>query len=237
LVARHQKAQMPQPGSFTVNGSAGQPALPPYQIHHYPATLIDTRSAAGGRRFTLRPVLPQDDLLLAELVAGLSPAARRNRFFGAVNLPLARLRQMASVDYQQQLGLVVTTQVDGSERVVADARYCIDTAGDGDQAEFALMVDEHWRRKGLGCWALQSLKQAAAKAGLTWLHAEVRDGNDPMLSLAQRCGFAANPDPEDELVIRVHHRLNGHAPLADVAPRGLLGWLRRALPGRAQVLS
>ena len=128
-----------------------------YQIHRYPATLIDTRSGADGRRFTLRPVLPQDDLLLAELVAGLSPAARRNRFFGAVNLSLARLHQMACVDYQQQLGLVITTQVGGSERLVADARYCVE-AGGGDGAEFALMVDERWQRQGLGQWALQALQ-------------------------------------------------------------------------------
>ena len=212
---------------------SAQLALPQrYQIHRYPATLIDTRSGANGRRFTLRPVLPQDDLLLAELVAGLSPAARRNRFFGAVNLSLAHLRQMSSIDYQQQLGLVVTTQVDGSERVVADARYCVDL-DEGDSAEFALMVDERWRRHGLGRWALQSLQQAAALAGLTWLHGEVRSSNDAMLSLVQRCGFAAGPDPEDELVVKVEHRLGGSSATVSARPGGVLGWLRRAWPGLA----
>ncbi len=212
---------------------SAQLALPQrYQIHRYPATLIDTRSGADGRRFTLRPVLPQDDLLLAELVAGLSPAARRNRFFGAVNLSLARLHQMASVDYQQQLGLVITTQVGGSERLVADARYCVE-AGGGDGAEFALMVDERWQRQGLGQWALQSLQQAAARAGLTWLHGEVRCGNRPMLNLVRRCGFATSPDPEDDLLVKVQHRLNASSVSAPARPRGMLGWLRRAWPGLA----
>ena len=54
------------------------------QIHHYPATPIDRRRGRDGVALTLRPVLPQDDLLLAELVDGLSPAARRHRFHGAV---------------------------------------------------------------------------------------------------------------------------------------------------------
>lgn len=214
-----------------VSTPSAHPAVPlRYQIHHYPATLIDTRSSAGGRRFTLRPVLPQDDLLLAELVAGLSPASRRNRFFGAVNLSLAHLRQMSSIDYQQHLGLVVTTQVDGCERVVADARYCVDAA-DADSAEFALMVDEHWRRHGLGRWALQSLQQAAALAGLTWLHGEVRSSNQAMLSLVQRCGFAAGPDPDDEFVVKVQHRLGASSAAAWAQPRGVLTWLRRAWPG------
>lgn len=208
--------------------------LPPYQIHHYPATLIDTRSDAGGRRFTLRPVLPQDDLLLAQLVAGLSPAARCNRFFGAVHLSLARVQHMTCVDYQSQLGLVVTTQVDGSERVVADARYCVDGTGDG--AEFALMVDEHWRHQGLGCWALQSLQQAATQAGLIWLHGEVRHRNDPMLCLAQRCGFTASPDLEDDSVIRIQNRLGGTVATGRAERRGMLGWLRRVLPSRSAVL-
>lgn len=212
---------------------SAQLALPQrYQIHRYPATLIDTRSGADGRRFTLRPVLPQDDLLLAGLVAGLSPAARRNRFFGAVNLSLARLHQMASVDYQQQLGLVITTQVGGNERLVADARYCVE-AGGGDGAEFALMVDERWQRQGLGQWALQSLQVAAARAGLTWLHGEVRCGNRPMLSLVQRCGFATSPDPEDDLLVKVQQRLNASSVSAPARPRGMLGWLRRAWPGLA----
>lgn len=217
--------------------SLAQSAPPPrYQIHHYPATLIDTRTSSDGRRYTLRPVLPQDDLLLVELVAGLSPAARRNRFFGAVKLSLARVQQMCCVDYQQQLGLVVTTSVDGSERVVADARYVVDSDCDGSSAEFALMVDDQWRRRGLARWSLQVLQQAAVQAGLTWLHGEVRQGNASMLSLMQSCGFAASPDPEDDLVVKVQRRLGSTATPPATTPGGLFGRLRRALSSHTPVL-
>jgi len=219
------------PSTVSTSGASLQAPLRD-QIHHYPARLIDTRSGTGGRRFTLRPVLPQDDLLLAELVAGLSAEARRNRFFGAVNLSLAHLRQMSNVDYRQQMGLVVTTQLHGRERVVADARYCIE-AGGGNGAELALMVDERWQRQGLGQWALQSLQQAASQAGLTWLHGAVQCGNGPMLSLVQRCGFATSPDPDDDLLMKVQHRLNASSVSAPARPSGVLGWLRRAWPGPA----
>lgn len=203
-------------------------------IHHDPATLIDFRGVAGGRHFTLRPVQPQDAMLLGELVAGLSPQARCNRFFGALNLSPAHLRQMCCVVDRQQRALVVTVQVDGSERVVADARYCVDEAGEGSGAEFALMVDERWRRLGLGHWALQSLKRTAARSGLTWLHGEVRHGNQSMLGLARRCGFTAAPGSDGEPVVKVWHRLDRTAAPATEPSRHLLGWLRRALPGRAQ---
>ena len=69
-----------------------------YQIHHYPATLIDMRALVSSSRRTLRPVLPQDQPLLGALVAGLSPAALRNRFHGGVRLSRTRLQQMACVD-------------------------------------------------------------------------------------------------------------------------------------------
>ena len=32
-----------------------------YQIHHYPADLIDVVRLPGGRRILIRPVLPQDE--------------------------------------------------------------------------------------------------------------------------------------------------------------------------------
>lgn len=198
---------------------------PPYRIHHYPASLIDTRTLRSGRRLTLRPVLPQDGQLIGELVAGLSPAARRQRFHGAVKLSAARLQHMSCVDYTHHLALVVTVQVDGTERVVADARYCV--SGDRS-AEFALVVDVRWQGLGIGAWALLALQNAAATAGIAWLQGAVQRGNAPMLALVQRCGFDCTPDPGDEQLVKVAVRL-GAAGAATPSPQRRLGsWLSRA---------
>ena len=209
---------------------------PRYRIHPYPALLIDTRTSDAAGRLTLRPVLPQDDVLLAALVEGLSPAARRNRFHGAVKLSPVWLQQMSCVDYRQQLALIVTAQVAGAEQVVADARYVVEADGQG--AEFALMVAEPWQHHGVGTWALQALQRAATQAGLRWLNGEVLEDNAPMLGLMRRCGFALCPHPEDERLVRVQQCLGATPTAAPRAHQGVLSWLAwlaRTLPGRAQL--
>ncbi len=184
---------------------AAPPAALRYQIHHYPTTLIDVRSLRDGTRLTLRPVLPQDDLLLAALVARLSPRARRNRFHGAVQLSAQSARRMSCIDYGRELAFVVTTRHAASECVIADARYCVDHDAQG--AEFAVLVDEQWQRRGLGSWVMAALRDAAHEAGLHWLHGEVLSDNAPMLALMQRCGLCCTPDPEDDRLVQVQARL------------------------------
>lgn len=209
-----------------------QPA-PPYQIHHYPARLIDQRKLGRQQHLTLRPVLPQDDHLLGQLVSGLSPAARRNRFHGAMKLSAERLQQLSRVDYQRQLALVVTTVVDGIEHLIADARYVVQADG-AEGAEFAVMVDERWQRRGVAHWALHALQQAASQAGLRRLHGGVLAGNTPMLSLMQRCGYETAPHPEEQGVVKAQRRLDAAHPVP-AARRGRLAWLTPSFMRRDQV--
>lgn len=210
--------------------SAASPG-PCYQLHHYPASLIQTRTQASAGPLTLRPILPQDEQLLSELLNGLSPSARRNRFHGAMNVSPAQLRQMSCVDYRRQLALVVTAQVDGAETLIADARYCV--LDDGLSAEFALVVAERWQRLGLGAWAMQSLQHAAAGAGLEWLNGDVLQANAPMLRLTARCGFALCPDPEDEHIVKAQRRLSRQARPVPRARHGFLSWLQQPWLGHA----
>lgn len=199
-----------------------------YQIHHYPATLIDTRVPRRSRPLTLRPILPQDADLLAELMDGLAPATRRNRFHGAVRLSPHHLRQMSAIDYRNHLAVVVSTEVDGSEQLIADARYVVEPGGQG--AEFALVVADRWQGQGVGAWAIQTLQRAATAAGLHWLHGDVLQHNLPMLGLMRRCGFALSPDAEDDHIVKVQHRLGAQAMPHPVWKHSLRAWLRQAWP-------
>lgn len=188
------------PTSAAEGQTATRPTL------QFPSSTIDMRWLGGDQRLLLRPVLPQDHHLLADLLQSQSAKARRNRFHAAIN-PSPRLcRQMSQVDYPQQLALVVCRLAPRSaERLVAEARYSVND--DGCSADFALMVDEAWQGLGVGRWALQALQQAAARAGLRWLEGEVLQDNHRMLDLARGCGFACRPDPHDGQLVRLHRRL------------------------------
>ena len=117
--------------------------------------------------------------------------------------------------------------------MIADARYHLNP--NTGVAEFAVMVDEAWRRMGIGSWTLQALQSAAAAAGLQGLVGQVLLDNQPMLGLMNACAFALRPDPEDERVVQAHSQWSGLGSV-DSAPRhrpGMLGWLARQLMRRA----
>lgn len=199
-----------------------QPPNPRHEIHHYPAALIETRVHRQSRRLTLRPILPQDAKLLEQLLNGLAAQTRRNRFHGALRLSPNQLLQMSDVDHRRHLAVVVSTEVDGTEQLIAEARYVVEPDGEG--AEFALVVADSWQSQGVGAWAMQSLQRAATGAGLQRLHGEVLHDNLPMLGLMQRCGFALSLIAEDAHVVRVQRRLG---PQVVPLPSARLGWWSR----------
>lgn len=185
----------------------------PHPLLHYPSTLIDVRIEPDGTRLMLRPVLPQDEDLIADLVARVSAAGRRNRFHGTVNLSRAELHHMSCIDYEHEMAFVVCACKDGVEIVIAEARFCHDplsanTAHDTSGAEFALMVDDHWQRRGLGRWVMLALRDAAQAAGLTWLHGEVLRDNLPMLALMRDCGLCCTPNAEDDCLVHAQLRMS-----------------------------
>lgn len=208
---------------------------PRYQIHHYPTTFIETRVHRRARPLTMRPILPQDASLLERLLDGLAPETRRNRFHGAIRPSSNHLLQMSHVDYKNHLAMVVTTEVDGAEQLIADARYVVEPGGEG--AEFALVVADGWQCQGVGTWAMQSLQRAATDAGLQWLHGDVLNGNLPMLSLMQRFGFALSPDVDDGQVVKGQRRLGPQGVPLPAVRHGLRSWLLRAWPASHRALS
>jgi GNAT superfamily N-acetyltransferase len=199
----------------------------PHPLAHYPSTLIDVRIEPDGTRLMLRPVLPQDEGLIADLLARVSAAGRRNRFHGTVNLSRAELHRMSCIDYEHEMAFVVCACKNGVEIVIAEARFCIDADQQG--AEFAVMVDDHWQRRGLGRWVMLALRDAAQAAGLTWLHGEVLRDNLPMLALMRDCGLCCTPDAEDDCLVHAQLRMGGNGDaaahhVAQTQPHSALRW-------------
>lgn len=199
-----------------------------YLISHYPTSLIDVRVLRDGRRLTLRPVLPQDNRLLADLINRLSERSRARRFPNAKQ-PASpdELASLSCIDYRRHLALVVGIQESGRERLVAEARYLIDE--DGHSAEFALVVDDEWQRSGIATWAMFALSRAAGAAGVGWLHCDMLADNEPMLALMRRCRFCCTVDRSDRAIVHAETRpraLNAWRPAPAVS---LFGWVQRWL--------
>ena len=178
-----------------------------YTIEHYPTRWIDVWQLPGGRRSTVRPVLPQDAELEQALVRALSPASRYQRFFAPIReLPEGWLQRLTQIDYRRQQAFIVETFAGDQALAVAEARYVVDASG--EQAEFAVVVADDWRHLGLARRLLQLLMQSAAEAGLQRMVGDVLATNHAMLSLARSQGFKAVRHPDGGAqVLRVQQAL------------------------------
>jgi acetyltransferase len=165
-----------------------------YEIHRYPADMIDVVRLPGGARVVVRPVLPQDAELTAAFFRGLSHASRYDRFLSPMREPTPELlAHFTRVDYADHLALVAEVFADGRETVIAEARYV--RLADGRSAEFAVSVAEPWQGQGLASLMLSKLACRAAAAGVTRLTGETLATNQRMIALARKAGFALRPSP------------------------------------------
>jgi acetyltransferase len=166
-----------------------------YQIHRYPADLIDVVRLRGGRRVLIRPVLPQDEDITSAFFGNLPARARYDRFMAPMpNLPPDLIKRFTHIDYASHLALVAEIFSDTGETVVAEARYARDK--DPSVAEFAVAVAEDWQRLGLASLLLTKLLCRAARAGIRRVVGETLATNETMLHLARKAGFTAMPSPD-----------------------------------------
>ena len=160
-----------------------------YQIHRYPADLIDVIQLAGGKRVVIRPVLPQDADLTRDFFGNLPAPDRYDRFMSPMrNLPPDLVRRFTDIDYADHLALVAEVFEGGEEIVVAEARY-VRSADDPSVAEFAVSVADQWQGKGLASRLLAKLLCRASTAGVRRMTGETLATNDKMLHLARKAGF------------------------------------------------
>lgn len=138
---------------------------------------------------SIRPVRPDDTLLMQTFLQGLGDESRRHRFHGAVNVcSSGLLRLMTCTDGSRHVAWVVVGMAPGGPRLLGEARF-FRSAG-GDEAEMALAVADDCRGLGVADRLMQTLLAAAGARGVNQLRAEVELSNRRMRAFLQRHGFA-----------------------------------------------
>jgi acetyltransferase len=165
-------------------------------IHPYPSELVSTWQPREGAPVILRPIRPEDAELEQEFVRGLSEESRHFRFMSTMReLTPAMLARFTQIDYDREMALVAVQEQDGREVEIGVARYV--TNPDGETCEFAIVVADRWKGKGLGRRLLETLIRVARIRGLRGMVGHVLSINQPMLALADKLGFVIADNPED----------------------------------------
>jgi acetyltransferase len=159
----------------------------------YPAELEQEIRLDDGGRLTLRPIRPIDEGPLRSAFDRLSPLTVRMRFF----LPMKRLtpamaEHLTNIDYDREMAFVLTdpapaglAEIHGVVRLSADAA--------GKEAEFAIIVEDGMRHRGIGHLLMHQIIDYAASHGIHRIYGDILVENTAMLDLCRHLGF--RPDP------------------------------------------
>jgi acetyltransferase len=187
--------------------TASLPGSARLAIAPYPKHLESTCTARDGTPIALRPVRPEDEPLLQDLVAHMSREDTRMRFFAPMReLSHTLAARLSQIDYDREIALLA--QHDGTTLGVA--RYFADP--DRLRAEYAVSVRSDWKGRGVGYLLMTRLIEVARQAGIGELVGEVLSENGPMLEMCRALGFATTADPQDATLMAVRKALSTPQP-------------------------
>jgi RimJ/RimL family protein N-acetyltransferase len=170
----------------------------------------DVLRLRNGQSVTVRFVEPQDGAALQDYFRSLTSGSRYNRFLGAASeLPRSELEKSIHVGDDNRFTVIVMMKVDGTERVVGEARYAFEPQS--GRFEFGLSIDDRWQGHGIGAALLSNLECRAAAFGAERIFGDTLRSNSAMIGLARKSGYSFVPTPNDWKLVRFEKTI-------DVAP-------------------
>jgi acetyltransferase len=148
-----------------------------------------------GTPVVLRPMRPEDELLVKELLENCSDQTLYFRYFRLIKVfPHSFLIRFTQNDYDREIGLAAFGIPPNPEVMMGVGRLVM--APDRSTAEFAVIVADPWHGKGLGEKLISRVIEIARDNGVKSLWGEVLAENVPMLGLVKKMGFTLHPPDE-----------------------------------------
>ena len=144
-----------------------------------------------GTRVTIRAIRPGDRDRFVEAFRLLERDSIYTRFFTPrSDLSDDEIDRAINVDFVREVALVVTTETDRGETIIAAGRYIAsDSPNTERSAELAFMVEEDYQGRGIASRLLGHLATLARSQRFTHFEADVLSQNSAMLAVFKRCGF------------------------------------------------
>jgi acetyltransferase len=175
-----------------------------FAVRPYPSQWQRHIEVKDGWRVFVRPIRPEDEPLIHELLRHVTAHDLRLRFFAPMkeftHEFIARLTQL---DYARAMAFVAfdesTNQMVGVVRIHSDSIY--------ETGEYAILLRSDLKGRGLG-WALMQLIIEYAKSeGLKAISGDVLKENTVMLEMCRHLGFDVKADPVEHDICDVRLKL------------------------------
>ena len=166
-------------------------------IRPYPKSLEETFRLPNGQTVLLRPVLPEDEPALQDLVKRTSADDLRRRFFQPLKeLSHEMAATLTQIDYHREMALVaVGPGLPGHATIYGLVN--LNAGPNSDRAEYSIIIDRTMMGLGLGHGLMRRIIDYGRARGIGEIYGEVLQENKSMLRLNRMLGFAVHSDPDD----------------------------------------
>lgn len=156
-----------------------------------------------GTQVILRPIKPTDDERMLELFNSFSEETIRLRFFSFMKyMSKDQVEKFTHIDYEKQMAIVALVDEGGKKRIVAVGRYNV-LPSDPDEAEFAIVVQDDYQKRGIGTEVLQHLVHVARLQGVRVIVGYIMYHNSHVFALLRRSGLSISKKNWEDGVMQV----------------------------------
>jgi acetyltransferase len=171
-----------------------------FAVRAYPSHWQRHVEIKDGWHVLVRPIRPEDEPAIHELLRHVTPEDLRLRFFAPMkefsHEFIARLTQL---DYARAMAFVAFDETSqdliGVVRIHSDSIY--------ESGEYAILLRSDLKGKGLGWALMQLLIEYARSEGLKTIAGDVLRDNTVMLEMCRGLGFEIKSDPHEHEVCNV----------------------------------
>jgi acetyltransferase len=168
--------------------------LPQLAIRPYPSQYSRPWQLKDGTPVNIRPIRPEDELMVGQFHESLSEHSVYMRYFSALKLTQRvaheRLRRICFIDYDREMALVTTKQdaETGGRQIIGIGR--LSKVHGTNEAEFALLIRDDYQGQGIGSELLGRLLQVARdEKETTRVIAYMLPENKAMRAISEKLGF------------------------------------------------
>lgn len=175
-----------------------------FAVRPYPSQWERHIEVREGWRVFVRPIRPEDELLIHEFLRHVTPNDLRLRFFASMKEFTHRfIARLTQLDYARAMAFVAfdeaSNELLGAVRIHSDSIY--------ESGEYAILLRSDLKGKGLGWALMQLIIEYARSEGLRAISGDVLRENYVMLDMCRHLGFEVRPDPAEADLCKVRLKL------------------------------